>query len=344
MNGRQARGWGISAHERMNTTTKKAANSIVGKLTAGILAAAAVAAGVGSPAAAPGRGDGVLVVGDSLEVGSGPYLRAAAAGTRSRSTRSRAGRAARACGVLAAPARPVGRRGRVPARDERQPRRPRTAGRATSPPLRQLAGDRCIVVATIARPRVGGVSVAGLNRVVERSRRRPAPRWWTGARSCGAFPSLLVRDGVHATGEGYSLRASLIAEAVQGCTLGGGRGGAAGVSGIPAPRNPARGAARRGSGRAGASCRRQRRSALVAFGRAVAPIAGAAARRANGSNQGGPGAGAGRALTDICCVSVSMDTGTQQMLRSELDLGVPRARCSPALPAPAGVRSELARR
>src|ERR687893_681000 len=42
MNGRQARGWGISAHERMNTTTKNAANSIVGKLTAGILAAAAV--------------------------------------------------------------------------------------------------------------------------------------------------------------------------------------------------------------------------------------------------------------------------------------------------------------
>src|SRR3954463_7870167 len=74
MNGRQARGWGISAHERMNTTTKKAANSIVGKITAGILAAAAVAA---APASAS-----VLVVGDSLEVGSGAYLRSAIPGIR----------------------------------------------------------------------------------------------------------------------------------------------------------------------------------------------------------------------------------------------------------------------
>ena len=81
MNGRQARGWGMSAHERMNTTTKKAANSIVGKLTAGILATAAVAAAVRRPGGRlPGRRRSVLVVGDSLEVGSGPYLRAAAAG------------------------------------------------------------------------------------------------------------------------------------------------------------------------------------------------------------------------------------------------------------------------
>ena len=35
MNGRQALGCGISAQDRTNTTTKKAANSIVGKLTAG---------------------------------------------------------------------------------------------------------------------------------------------------------------------------------------------------------------------------------------------------------------------------------------------------------------------
>ena len=76
MNGRHARGWGISAHERTNTTTKKAANSIVGKLTAGILATAAVAAWVLRAAGCRAQTRlGVLVVGDSLEVGSGPYLR-----------------------------------------------------------------------------------------------------------------------------------------------------------------------------------------------------------------------------------------------------------------------------
>jgi len=51
-----------------------------------------------------------------------------------------------------------------------------------------------------------------------------------------ALPSLLVGDGVHATGEGYSARASLIAEAVQACGAGGATG--TGVGGIPAPRNP----------------------------------------------------------------------------------------------------------
>src|ERR671915_537498 len=73
MKGRQARGWGMSAHDRMKTTTKKAANSIVGKLTAAILATGAVAA--------PQAAADVLVVGDSLEVGSAPPLRAALAGT-----------------------------------------------------------------------------------------------------------------------------------------------------------------------------------------------------------------------------------------------------------------------
>ena len=53
----------------MNTTTKKAANSIVGKLTASILSTAAVAALTCAPALA-----GVLVVGDSLEVLTSPYL------------------------------------------------------------------------------------------------------------------------------------------------------------------------------------------------------------------------------------------------------------------------------
>ena len=79
MNGRHARGWGISAHEMTNTTTKKAANSIVGKLTAGILAVAAVL--LAGPALAEGAGGPVLVIGDSLEVGSGPHLRAALTGT-----------------------------------------------------------------------------------------------------------------------------------------------------------------------------------------------------------------------------------------------------------------------
>ena len=58
--------------------------------------------------------------------------------------------------------------------------------------------------------------MAGLNRVVGQFAARTGAQvadWHT---AVGAIPSLLGRDGVHATGEGYSLRASLLAEAVQG--------------------------------------------------------------------------------------------------------------------------------
>jgi hypothetical protein len=230
MNGRQARGWGISAHERTNTTTKKAANSIVGKLTAGILATAAVAATcLAAPAA---QAASVLVVGDSLEVGSGPYLRHLLPGvtvdaekgrTSSEGVRVLASRLDPSVEVIVFP---------LGTNDS-----PSNAGglAANLAAVRQLAGDRCVVVATLSRPPVGGVSVAGLNGVVEQFAGRSAAQvadWRTVVRS---IPSLLVRDRVHATGEGYSVRATLLAEAVQGCQRG---GSSVGASGLPAPRDP----------------------------------------------------------------------------------------------------------
>jgi hypothetical protein len=211
----------------MNTTTKKAANSIVGKLTAGILAAAAVAAAVPSAAVAD-----VLVVGDSLEVGSGPYLRAALPGVRVDAEKGRTSN--QGVAVLASELSPSDRVIVFPLGTNDSPSDP--AGLAASlGSVSQLAGDRCVVVATIARPRVGGVSVAGLNRVVEEFAARTGAQvadWLTVVRS---IPTLLGSDGVHATGQGYALRASLLAEAVQGCTLG---GTGAGASGLPAPRDP----------------------------------------------------------------------------------------------------------
>jgi lysophospholipase L1-like esterase len=229
MNGRQARGWGISAHERMNTTTKKAANSIVGKLTAGILATAAVAAGF---LAAPAQGASVLVVGDSLEVGAGPYLRQLLPGVTVDAEKGRtSSEGVRVLSSLLDPSVdvivfPLG------TNDS-----PSNAGglAANLAAVRQLAGDRCVVVATISRPPVDGVSVGAINRVVEQFAGRSAAQvadWRTVVRS---IPSLLVRDRVHATGEGYSVRATLLAEAVRGCRLG---GSAVGPSGIPAPRDP----------------------------------------------------------------------------------------------------------
>jgi hypothetical protein len=205
----------------------------VGKLTAGILATAAVAATcLAAPAAAFQEGAGVLVVGDSLEVGSGPSLRGLLPGvvvdaekgrTSSQGVRVLSSRLDPSVEVIVFP---------LGTNDN-----PSNVGglAANLAAVRQLAGDRCVVVATISRPPVGGVSVAGINGVVEQFSARAAAQvadWRTVVRS---IPSLLVRDRVHATGEGYSVRATLLAEAVQGCRLG---GSAVGPSGIPAPRDP----------------------------------------------------------------------------------------------------------
>ncbi|MBA3264089.1 MAG: hypothetical protein H0T69_16790, partial [Thermoleophilaceae bacterium] len=212
----------------MNTTTKKAANSIVGKLTAGILSTAAVAAALFAPPAGAFQGaGGVLVIGDSLEVGSGPYLRAGLPGasvdaekgrTSSQGVRVLAERLGPEHGVIVfglgtndSPSNPGGLAASLAA-------------------VRRLAGDRCIVVATIVRPPVRGVSVAGLNQVVEQFAGQSGAQVADWRSVVKSIPSLLGRDGVHATGDGYALRASLLAEAVQGCLLGGG------ASGIPAPR------------------------------------------------------------------------------------------------------------
>jgi hypothetical protein len=92
----------------------------------------------------------------------------------------------------------------------------------------QLAGGRCVVVATIVRRQP---PASELNRVVASfaaTGEVQVADW----RAAASAPGVLGRDGTHATGAGYALRASLLAEAVQGCLVGGG------ASGIPAPRDP----------------------------------------------------------------------------------------------------------
>jgi hypothetical protein len=217
----------------MNTTTKKAANSIVGKLTAGILATAAVAAAL-LPGEAAAQGSSVLVVGDSLEVGSGPYLRRLLPGVRVDAEKGRT--SSEGVRVLGAQLAPSDRVIVFPLGTNDHPSN--AGGLAVNlAAVRELAGDRCVVVATLSRPPVGGVSAAGLNRVVEGFAEQTGAQVADWRTVVASIPSLLVPDRVHATGEGYGVRATLLAEAVQGCLLGAGAAGA-GATGLPAPRDP----------------------------------------------------------------------------------------------------------
>ena len=233
MNGRHALGWGMSAQDRMNTITKKTANSMVGKLTTGILSvAAAVVVAFSLPSSAQAAAQSVLVVGDSLQVGTGPYLeqelRAASVEIDSRQSRGSADGLAALRGRL---------RGdhTVVVFDLGTNDDPTNPGAlvSTMNSARQAAGDRCLVVATILRPPYNGVSVDGMNAAIERfalANQGVQLVDWHGVAT--STPGILYDDGVHARPEGYALRGRLLAQAVRGC---GGAGGGD-LTGIPAPR------------------------------------------------------------------------------------------------------------
>jgi hypothetical protein len=82
---------------------------------------------------------------------------------------------------------------------------------------RQLAGDRCLVVATLNRPPLNGVSVDGLNRAVESfAASDPATALVDWHAQVQRNPGLLL-DGIHPGPEGYRLRAQLFAQAIRSC-------------------------------------------------------------------------------------------------------------------------------
>jgi lysophospholipase L1-like esterase len=210
-----------------NTTTKKAANSIVGKLTAGILAVAAVL--LAGPALAHGAAGPVLVIGDSLELGSGPHLRQALAGTPVEIDAQRSRSSAAGLRVLESKLR-ADHRVVVFALGTND-LSASTLG-ANLAAAQELAGGRCMVVTTISRPNQRGSSTAELNRAVQAFASQSGAQVMDWRSAALSTPGTLGRDRVHATGQGYALRASLLAEAVQACLLGEDLGG------LPAPEDP----------------------------------------------------------------------------------------------------------
>lgn len=96
---------------------------------------------------------------------------------------------------------------------------------------RQLAGDRCLVIATLNRPPLNGVSVDGLNRAITAfARSDPATELVDWHRQATSDPGLLS-DGIHSGPEGYAVRAQLFADAIGACPAGAG-GGPAGGGGV----------------------------------------------------------------------------------------------------------------
>jgi hypothetical protein len=188
-------------------------------LAAAALLAAATFLTPAGIAQTPGLGTGsVLVIGDSLGVGTEPYLRQELPGTPIVDDSLGGRPSPGGLDALRADISPSDAVIVFAMGTNDSPAYPEImAGNLES--VTQIAGDRCIVVPTIARPPVNGISDAGINRVIKSFAAShfnvEVVDWKAAVR---AQPGLLV-DGIHATPEGYALRASLIAQAVDTCLI-----------------------------------------------------------------------------------------------------------------------------
>jgi hypothetical protein len=183
-------------------------------------------------AAAPAHAaDGVLVIGDSLEVGTGPYLRQELAGTPVTIDARTSRPSPEGVSVLRDRLSPSHRIVVFDLGTNDDPSQPQRLA-ADLDTVRGLVGRRCLVVATVTRPPLNGVSVAGLNGAIrDFVGATPTARLadWH-ARTAGD-PGLL-RDGTHPNADGYALRARVIARAVEDCAT-------SGSSSKPPPEAPA---------------------------------------------------------------------------------------------------------
>jgi lysophospholipase L1-like esterase len=181
----------------------------------------------------------VLVVGDSLEVGTGPYLQRELAGSAVTVDASTGRPSREGLRVLARRLRPEHRVVVFDLGVNDDPAQPGALA-ADLAAARRLTGRRCLVVATYQRPPLNGVTVAGLNRAVE-SFAAGAPGVqlvdWQGA--VKGDPGLLNPDHLHPKPAGYALRGRLVAEGVRACLAPGAPAPPRPASPAPAPLRPA---------------------------------------------------------------------------------------------------------
>ena len=186
------------------------------RLASFVALATAICAVTGATPARAASG-GVLVIGDSLEVGTAPYLRQELKGIAVAVDARTSRPSLEGVAVLRLRLRPSHRVVVFDLGTNDDLADPaRLASDLTA--VRRLAGKRCLVVATVSRPSLGRSTVAGLNEVVRQFvSQTPGAQLADWRAAVASHPDLVAPDGVHATPAGYELRGRLVAEAVQAC-------------------------------------------------------------------------------------------------------------------------------
>jgi lysophospholipase L1-like esterase len=181
------------------------------------LLACAIAAVAAAPAGAQSPRPRLLVAGDSLAVGTKPYLPRALRGWRIRTSAAVSRHADQGAELL-------DRVRRLPdviavSLGTNDDPRQTSAFETAIDEVMDVAGEqRCVVWANIVRPPAVGTSYAGMNAVLEREAAgRPNLRIVDWVRLARHHKRWFGHDGVHVSAAGYRARARAFARAVRGC-------------------------------------------------------------------------------------------------------------------------------
>jgi hypothetical protein len=163
-------------------------------------------------------GDGeVLVVGDSLTVGDGPYIQDYLADMKVTVSAKEGNSSPEVFALFQAAYDPAQSIVVFDAGTNDSPATPEIL----TTQLRAVAdtiGDRCMVVPTVNGPTIAGVDSSGINRAIYAfAASRPGTQVpdWAGA--VAENPSVVGPDGIHPGPDGYAYRAQLIGDAIQAC-------------------------------------------------------------------------------------------------------------------------------
>jgi hypothetical protein len=160
----------------------------------------------------------LLVDGDSLAVGTAPYLPRELDRWKVVQSTSVSMHANEGAAVMRAFGRRLPRVIHVSLGTNDDPRSVDAFRSAIGDVMAVAGARRCVVWANIVRPAVAGASYAGYNRVLaQESQPRKNLRVVNWARLVRENPHWLAGDGVHVSAEGYQVRARAVARSVRRC-------------------------------------------------------------------------------------------------------------------------------
>jgi hypothetical protein len=183
---------------------------------------ALVALAMLAPLVAPATSDALsrrlLVNGDSLAVGTQPYIPQELRRWKVIQSTAISRHAYEGPSVMRAFGRSLPRVIHVSLGTNDDPRAVESFRAAIRETMRVAGPRRCVVWTNIVRPPVAGASYAGYNRALaQESRPRENLRVVDWARMVRENPGWLAGDGVHVSASGYQARARAIARSVRRC-------------------------------------------------------------------------------------------------------------------------------